>query len=96
MFQASFRAFRPRHPLARLFMGALGILAALLLVALGTFVLAALVIGGALFVLVNAFRSARTARPRSGNAAATPAGVIEGEFTVVQDTRTAAPSSTQR
>lgn len=96
MFRASFRAFRPRHPLARVLMGALGIIAAVLLVALGTFVLAALVVGGTLLVLVNAFRSARAARPRSGQAPTTPPGVIEGEFTVVQDTRTSERSSTQR
>jgi hypothetical protein len=96
MFQTSFRAFRPRHPLMRLLTGALGILVALLLLALGAFALAALVVGGALFVLVNAFRSTRAARPQPGRASTTPPDVIEGEFTVVEGVRTTEPASTKR
>lgn len=85
MFHGPFRALRPRHPLARLLAGVLSIVAVLALVALGTFVLAALVVGGALLLLVNAFRNAR--RPRAAAAPAgappPPPGIIEGEFTVV-------------
>jgi hypothetical protein len=86
MFHGPFRATRPRHPLARLAMSALGVIAVLLFVALGMFALAALAIGGALLLLVNALRS--TPRPRAhAGAAASPAppppDVIEGEFKIV-------------
>lgn len=88
MFHASFRTFRPRHPLARLLSGVLGLVAVALLVTLGLFAFVALVIGGVLFVLVNAFRSTRAPRPQSGAAPSRtppPAGVIEGDFTVVRE-----------
>lgn len=83
MFHGPFRVFRPRHPLARLAAAVLGILAVVLLIALGTFVLVALLVGGGVFMLVNALRTAR--RPRGAPPRAAPAGVIEGEFTVVAD-----------
>lgn len=96
MFHASFRSVRPRHPLARLLSGVLGIAALLMLVTLGMFAFAALVIGGALFLLLNAFRSARPPRAQAGAPTATP-GVIEGEFTVVRDAASArAPASSRR
>jgi hypothetical protein len=89
MFHGLFRVSRPRHPLARVLAGVLSVVAVLALVALGAFVLAALVVGGALLMLVNAFRAAR--RPRADAAAPkpAPAGVIEGEFTVVSGERVA-------
>lgn len=87
MFHVAFRALRSKHPLARLVAGLLSLIAVLALLALGTFVLVALVVGGALLLIVNAFRSA--SRPRAAAAPpaapATPPGVIEGEFTVVAD-----------
>lgn len=85
MFFHAFRIPKPRHPLARLLGGVLGLVAVLMLVALGLFAFAALAIGGALFLLVNALRARPTpARaPTAGPAA--PAGVIEGEFTVVRE-----------
>jgi len=86
MFHGPFRVFRPRHPLARLAVAVLGVLALVLLVALGTFVLVALLIGGGVFMLVNAFRAAR--RPTAPRGTAPPPGVIEGEFTVVADRAT--------
>ncbi|MEP7041755.1 MAG: hypothetical protein ABI843_01755 [Dokdonella sp.] len=85
-FYGPFRALRPRHPIARFVAGVLGAIAVLLLVALGMFAIAALAIGGGLFLLINAFRS--TPRPAASagpaqRAPAPPPGVIEGEFTVV-------------
>lgn len=88
MFHASFRTFRPRHPLARLLSGVLGLVAVALLVTFGLFAFAALVIGGVLFVLVNAFRSAQAPRAQPGAASSRtppPAGIIEGDFTVVRE-----------
>ncbi|GAA0716840.1 hypothetical protein [Dokdonella soli] len=85
MFYGPFRAFRPRHPLARLLSGVLGIIAVLALIAVGMFALAALAIGGGLLLLVNAFRSARPpAASSNAQTAPAPPGVIEGEFTVIQ------------
>ena len=93
MFQGSlraglFRGLRSRHPLARAVTGALGLLALIVLVALGMFAVAALVIGGGLFLLVNSLRPARTPRPGPArpNAATPSPGVIEGEFKVVPNT----------
>ncbi len=84
-FYGPFRALRPRHPIARFVVGLLGIVAVLLLIALGMFAIAALAIGSGLFLLVNALRSPQ--RPAAGGPAPrtppAPPGVIEGEFTVV-------------
>ena len=86
MFHSLFRATRPRHPLARLAMSALGVIAVLLFLALGMFAMVALAIGGALLLLVNALRLPLRPHPQT-SAAATPAppppDVIEGEFKVV-------------
>lgn len=89
MVHGLFRAARSRHPLARLAMGVLGVLVVLLFVTVGVFALAALVIGGALLLLVNALRS--TSRPRASTdpgatAPPTAPDVIEGEFKVVSAT----------
>ncbi|MET0226937.1 MAG: hypothetical protein ABW187_10880 [Dokdonella sp.] len=85
-FYGPFRAFRPRHPIARFVVGLLGMVAVMLLIALGMFAIAALAIGGGLFLLINALRSPRRPTAASGPASRTPPappGVIEGEFTVV-------------
>jgi hypothetical protein len=87
MFHSTFRTFRPQHPLARLLVGLVGLIAAALLVTLGLFALVVLALGGAIFVLVRAFRTA-SMRTRSGATpapSAAAAGVIEGEFTIVSD-----------
>ena len=84
MFRGPFRIVFPRHPLARLLAGVIGAVAVLLLVALSMFALAALAIGGGVLLLVNAFRNANA--PTAAAAAVhtpPPAGVIEGEFSVV-------------
>lgn len=80
-FYGPFRAFRPRHPVARFVAGVLGAIAVLLLIALGMFAIAALAIGGGLFLLINALRSPQ--RPTATAQRTPPPGVIEGEFTVV-------------
>jgi hypothetical protein len=83
-FYGPFRAFRPRHPVARFVAGVLGAIAVLLLIALGMFAIAALAIGGGLFLLINALRSPQRPTATAGAAQRTPPpGVIEGEFTVV-------------
>ena len=81
MFQTRFHAFRPRHPLARILVGVLGLVIAAMLVALGLFALIALAIGGAIFMLVRALRA--SSKPAAATPSAPPPGVIEGEFTVV-------------
>jgi hypothetical protein len=83
MFRGPFRIVFPRHPLARLLAGAIGAVAVLLLVALSMFALAALAVGGGILLLVNAFRNARVPTVAGATAHAPPAGVIEGEFSVV-------------
>lgn len=84
MIRWSFRP-RARHPLARLVTAVLGTAALLVLIAFGLFAAAALVIGGAVVLVLKALL-----RPTPGAAPprpATPTGVIEGEFKVVSDTR---------
>jgi len=85
-FYGPFRAFRPRHPIARFVVGLLGVVAVLLLIALGMFAIAALAIGSGLFLLINALRSPQRPTAANGSASRPPPpspGVIEGEFTVV-------------
>ena len=81
MFHARFRTVRPRHPLARLLLGVVGAVVALVLVAIGFFAVAALAVGGALLLLVRALSPQPRAAARP--ASPMPAGVIEGEFSVV-------------
>lgn len=90
MFPGSFRAYRPRHPLARLLVGAIGLVVAALLIAFSVFALIALAVGGAIFMLVRALRSASSPSAGPASAGGTPSapaapspGAIEGEFTVV-------------
>jgi hypothetical protein len=85
MFRWSFRS-RARHPLIRLLAVVLGAAALLVLFAFGVFAVAALAVGGAALLLVNALRA--PASPRAAPAAAqAPPGVIEGEFKVVRETQ---------
>lgn len=84
MIRWSFRP-RARHPLARLLAAVLGAAALLVLIAFGLFAAAALIVGGAVVLVLKALL-----RPTPGVAPArpaTPSGVIEGEFKVVGDTR---------
>lgn len=86
MFHARFRTFRPRHPLARLLLGVVGVAVALVLVAIGFFAVVALAIGGALLLLARSLRpQPRTARNPASPA---PTGVIEGEYSIVDGTGT--------
>lgn len=85
MFHARFGP-RLRHPLVRLLGGILGIVAVLGVLMLGLFAFAALLIGGALWMLFNALRRPRAAAPRTAQApAADKPGVIDGEFTVLRN-----------
>ena len=80
---------RLRHPLARLFGAILGIVVVLGVLALGLFAFAAVVVIGAIWMIINAFRKPRTAAPRAAAAADAPTaspGVIDGEFTVIRET----------
>lgn len=81
MFHARIRTFRPRHPLARLLLGVVGIAVALVLVVVGFFAVAALAVGGALLLFARSLRQ----QPRSAGrpAPAAPLGVIEGEYSIV-------------
>lgn len=96
MYLGSFRTFRPRHPLARLATAVLGVLAILVLVTIGLFAVAALVIGGGVFLLVNALRGkprpAATAQASTQRPQRTPSGVIEGEYTVVESSPARGPA----
>ena len=80
-----------RHPLIRLLALALGAAALVIVLAFGLVVAAALVIGGAVILLVRTLRApAATATPTR----ATPAAdrVIEGEFTVTHATEPRQPT----
>lgn len=83
MFRWSFHP-HARHPLSRLLATVIGALALLVLLVFGLFAAAALVVGGAVFLLVKALRAPPQA---AGRANPTPASehVIEGEFTVTRD-----------
>jgi hypothetical protein len=97
MFHHTFRILRPRHPLARLLSGLLAVVVVLALLAVGTFALAALAIGGLVLALVSAFRSARhkpAQAASTSSAAPPPPGVIEGEFTIVHEPAAARGPST--
>ena len=74
---------RTRHPLARLLTWVAGGAALLVLLAFGLFAAAALVIGGAIVVLVKAFGAPARSAPARPAAAG---GIIEGEFKVVGET----------
>jgi fatty acid desaturase len=81
MFRWNFHS-RARHPLARLLAAVVGAVALLVLLAFGVFAAAALIVGGAVVLLVKALRAPQ-ATPTAERPA--PDGVIEGEFRVVHD-----------
>lgn len=81
VFQSS---VRPRNPLVRLIGSILGLLAVLGLLAIGAFAFAALLVGGALWLLWSALRGKRGPVSRPAPATA-ESGVIDGEFTVVRN-----------
>ena len=74
---------RARHPLSRLLAAVVGAVALLALLVFGLFAAAALVVGGAVFLLIKSLR-ASPAAPRT-NPAPSPENVIEGEFTVTRE-----------
>ena len=77
---------RTRNPLARLLTLVIGAAALAVVVAFGLFAAVALVGGGAIVLLVKALtRPSPNVAARARHAAA--GGVIEGEFRVVDDTR---------
>ena len=80
----------PRSPLMRLIGAVVGALMLLALIALGMFAFLALVIGGAVFMLVRALRKPRVPASPASPAAAGPArmDVIDGEFTVIEHRET--------
>ncbi|MGB2788009.1 MAG: hypothetical protein WBC13_01625 [Dokdonella sp.] len=73
---------RPRNPLLRLLGGILGFLAVLAVLALGLFAFAALVVGGAIWFVVNQLRGGRRPAPLT-NPRGQDADVIDGEFSIV-------------
>ncbi len=82
MFRWNFYS-RARHPLIRLLAAVLGAAALLVLLAFGLFAAVALVVGGAVVVLIKALRTPEP--PASARPAPTPDRVIEGEFTVTRE-----------
>ncbi|MEZ5460796.1 hypothetical protein [Dokdonella sp.] len=75
---------RPRNPVTRLIGWVLGLLAVLGVLALGFFAFVAILVVGAIWMLVNALRG--TGRPPARPASRTPeSGIIDGEFIVVRE-----------
>jgi hypothetical protein len=83
MFRWNFHS-RARHPLARLLGLVVGAAALLVLLTFGLFAAVALIVGGAVVVLVKSLRAPQGVAPAPPRPRAD--GVIEGEFTVVQPT----------
>ena len=75
---------RPRHPLLRLMLGALGALLLVGILVLGFFALVAFAFIGSIVALVRALGRASAAGTQSGPSVNGPR-VIEGEFSVVRD-----------
>ena len=82
MFRWSFGS-RSRHPLARLLTAVIAAVALLVLLVFGLFAAAALVVGGAIFVLVKGLRASYGPAPTA--AGSTADHVIEGEFRVTRE-----------
>lgn len=79
---------RTRNPLVRLLALVIGAAVLVVVVAFGLFAAAALVVGGAIVLLVKALtRASPTAGGRPTARPAAAGGVIEGEFRIVDDTR---------
>ena len=72
---------RPRHPITRVLIGALGLVLLAGVLALGFFALLAFAVIGAIVAIVRAF--ARAGAPRA--AAPRPPNVIDGDFVVLQN-----------
>ncbi len=80
MFHTSLRFARPRHPLARLAVLVIGVLAVGVALMLGAIVLALLLAGGALWF---AWRKLRYGMRGSTAPPAATSSVIDGEFKVL-------------
>lgn len=87
MFHAGFYRLKSRHPLARFAAMVLALVAVMALIAIGVFAIAVLALGGVVFALIRALRSAGGPTGRAGAAPSPAPGVIEGEFSVVNDAR---------
>lgn len=76
---------RPRNPLARLIGWILGLFAVLGVLALGFFAFVAILVIGAVWMLVNALRSKQKppARPAQHSNGAPDSGIIDGEYIVI-------------
>lgn len=81
VFQSS---LRPRNPLVRLIGGIIGLFVVVGLIALGFFAFIALFIGGAIWYVIHTLRAKRP-NPAKAKTAKAEDGVIDGEFTVVED-----------
>jgi hypothetical protein len=90
---------RMRHPLARLFALAVGAIAVVVVLAFGLAIGGALVVGGAIVLLIKALSapSKTTAPPPRAEPASTRATdhVIEGEFTVARGAPRQSATSTR-
>jgi len=82
MFRWNFGS-RSRHPLARLLTALIAVVALLVLIVFGVFAAAALVVGGAILVLVKALRASYGPGPAAAGRATDQ--VIEGEFRVTRE-----------
>jgi len=87
MFHAGLYRLKSRHPLARFAAMVLALIAVVALIAIGVFAIAVLALGGIVFALVRALRSAHASSVRAGTSPNAAPGVIEGEFSVVNDAR---------
>jgi hypothetical protein len=76
---------RARHPLVRLLTAIVGAVALVVLLAFGLAAAAALVIGGAIVLLVKALTAPQQQPHRAPARPAAASGVIEGEFKVVSE-----------
>ena len=89
-------SLRPRNPVTGLIGWILGLLAVLGVLALGFFAFIAILVVGALWMLVNAFRG-KKAGPTRPPPKPPESGVIDGEFIVVREserrTRVEAPTT---
>jgi membrane protein implicated in regulation of membrane protease activity len=81
-------AYRPRHPLMRIAMAALGLAVLGALMVFGLIALAVLVIVGAVLMLVRAWRRHVSApEPDAPNSQKHSPDVLEGEYVVVHEHR---------
>ncbi len=78
---------RTRNPLVRLLALVIGAAALVVVIAFGLFAAAALVVGGAIVLLVRALTRPSPTAASPSPRPATVDGVIEGEFKVIDDTR---------